>query len=128
MSQENVEIIRCCIQAWERGDEVGAMEVIAANVEVRLFPGEVFHGPGGVREAVATFVGAWDGLQVEYPEFVDAGDHVVVQVRWRGRGKSSGLETGAEFAAAYTLNQGKIVRYREFASMQQALEAVGLRK
>jgi ketosteroid isomerase-like protein len=130
MSEENVEIVRGFLQASQRGDEATAMGSVPADIEVRLFPaavGErVFHGQDGVRQAIAAFASVWEDTEFEYPDFTDAGDHVVVQVRWRARGRGSGVETGAEFAAAYTLDQGKIVRYREFASREKALEAVGL--
>jgi ketosteroid isomerase-like protein len=55
MSQENVEIVRCCCEAFDRGDYEAALEVLAPDVEYDLshFPdGGVYRGHEGVAHAV----------------------------------------------------------------------------
>ena len=70
---------------------------------------------------------AWGEPKLEVGEVIDAGDDLVlVQIRWCLRGRVSGLETEREYAAVFTLREGKIVRYRDYESWNEALEAVGL--
>jgi ketosteroid isomerase-like protein len=64
---------------------------------------------------------------MEPQEFIDAGDKVVVSVRLVGVGKQSGVATMANAAHMWTFREGKIVRLTVFQTLQEALEAVGLR-
>jgi hypothetical protein len=54
MSQENVEIVRRCCEAFNRGDYEGALDALDPEIEydLRHFPdGRVYRGHQGVREA-----------------------------------------------------------------------------
>src|SRR5829696_9942438 len=97
MSQENVEVVQAFLDAIGRGDERAAMRRLATEVEWHMFPagvgGEVFHGPHDVRDAGLASLSAWEKAELQVPEVIDAGDAVVVRVRWRLRGRASGLET-----------------------------------
>ena len=59
-------------------------------------------------------------------EFADTGDQVVVTVRFRARGRGSGIEVDARLYDVFTLRDGKIVRMDQFAERSEALEALGL--
>ena len=56
------------------------------------------------------------------------GDRVVVTVRFRARGRGSGIEVDARLYDLFTLRDGKIVRMDQFAEQSEALEAVGQRE
>ncbi len=76
---------------------------------------------------------AWRGSGLprstgEPREFIDAGDRVVVAVHASGRAKRSGLETTLDYAVVYTVEEGEIIRGREYATRADALEAVALRE
>ena len=43
-----------------------------------------------------------------------------------GRAKLSGTETDLRYAVVYTLRDGKVVRGREYLSVEEALAVVGL--
>jgi ketosteroid isomerase-like protein len=60
-------------------------------------------------------------------EFIEAGDQVVVAVRYSGRGRGSGIEFDATTYDVYALRDGVCVRKLEFNERSQALEAAGLR-
>ena len=60
MSQENVDIVRECCEAFDRGDYPAALAAFDPNVEYDLtnFPdGQIYRGPGGVREAFRIWMG-----------------------------------------------------------------------
>ncbi len=59
-------------------------------------------------------------------EYIDAGDQLVVIVRYRGRGRLSGIEVNDLQFEVHTLRKGQCMRKVEFPTRSQALEAVGL--
>jgi ketosteroid isomerase-like protein len=71
---------------------------------------------------------AWEYFHPEPIDFLDAGEHVVVDSRWKGRGRASGVEVERKTTQVWTLRQGKVVRFETFTERALALEAVGLRE
>ena len=129
MSQENVEIVRRCCEAFDRGDYEAALEAFAPDIEYDLthFPdGRVYLGHDGVREAFRTWMGTWEDYRQERDEPIGAGAEVVVPVREHGRGKGSGIELERRTFGVWTIRDGKAVRIRFYPTMSEALEAVGL--
>jgi hypothetical protein len=59
-------------------------------------------------------------------ETAEVGDWVIMRVLVAGRGKSSGLESTAEFFRAWSLLDGKPHRCFVRSTRAEALEAVGL--
>jgi ketosteroid isomerase-like protein len=128
MSQDNVELVQRCVTALQRGDWTAVIELLSPDVELMLASagvGDAFHGHEGFRQWVAVADEALADTEVEVHDALDAGDEVVARVRLRARGRSSGIETAIDYGALFTVAQGRIVRYREFASWRAALEAVG---
>jgi ketosteroid isomerase-like protein len=130
MSQENVEIVRRCIEAFQRGDYEAAMETIDPGIEYDLthFPdGKVYLGHEGVREAFRIWLGTWENYKQELDELIDLGcDEVLALVRESGRGKGSGIELERPTAGVWTLRDGKAVHIRFYPGKAEALEAAGL--
>ena len=132
MSQENVEVVRRSLDAFQRGDFDAAMEALDPRIEYDLthFPdGKVYLGHDGVREAFRIWLGTWEDYRQEVAEVIDLGeDEVVVVLREFGRGKGSGIEVERPTAGVWTLRDGKAVRIRFYAGKADALEAAGLRE
>jgi ketosteroid isomerase-like protein len=62
-------------------------------------------------------------------ELRDVGDDRVLGIqRLKGRAKLSGTETDLRYAVVSTVRAGKVVRGREYLSVEDAIEAVGLRE
>ena len=131
MSQENVEVVRRCCEAFDCGDYTAALEALDPAVEYDLthFPdGRVYRGREGVREAFRIWLGTWEDYRQERDEFVDAGDRVLVPTREFGRGKGSGLDLSRSTVGVWTLQNGEVVRIQFYSTKAEALEAVGLRE
>ncbi|HXE99709.1 MAG TPA: nuclear transport factor 2 family protein [Solirubrobacterales bacterium] len=130
MSQENVEVVRRCLDAFQRGDFDAATDALDPRIEYDLthFPdGKVYLGHDGVREAFRIWLGTWEDYRQEIDEVIDLGaDEVVVVLREFGRGKGSGIEVERPTAGVWTLRDGKAVRIRFYAGKVEALEATGL--
>ena len=128
MSQENVEIVRAALAAWNMGDTDTLREAMDPNVLVRPVEGWPEPGPFVGREAVLRWFEqlreAWDTDAMEPISFTDARDRVLVRLLWRGAGQ--GPESNMEFTAIYMLRKGVIVYQEHYWDHDEALEAVGL--
>lgn len=130
MCQENVEIVRHLIQAWDRGDYSAALDSIDPDIEVNVAYGADFDGTyrghAGLAEMLGAFWAEFEGPGIEIDEAMPAGGAVVVGVRFHGRGKRSGAEIDAPAWHAWRLRKGKAVRWQLFRTRQEALDAAGL--
>ena len=70
--------------------------------------------------------GDWDELETVIEEVIDAGDKVVMAVRYRGRGRASGVEVNDQLFEVHTFRDGQCVRKVDFQERAAALEAAGL--
>jgi ketosteroid isomerase-like protein len=133
MSEENVELVR---SMYRRGDPSRFFDLLDDEVEVDTSALEQLlddHLSGLVcgKDAVVDYFrhywGIWDDYVLDPVEIVDAGeDRVLVLHNERGRGRGSGTPFERYWASLYTLRGGKLVRWTNFASREDALEAAGL--
>ena len=136
MSQENVELVRSVIDAHERGDFATVFAAYDPEIEWRTGGGltapwsdfePVYHGHEGVRNFWRTWFAAWERVDFEYEEFIDAGDRVVTILSQRMRGRTSGIELEwSSYAQVWTFRNDKVVRVEFFPNRLEALEAAGL--
>ena len=134
MSQENVELLRRFIEAFNRGDLEGALALADAPSEFEFVPSGVLipdlsgvlRGPEGLRRLAEVFWGEFDDPRIEVQELTDAGDQVFVSFTFRGRGKQSGAETSWDTWGVWTVRDGRLVRFLGFTDRDPALEAAGL--
>jgi ketosteroid isomerase-like protein len=131
MSQENVEMVRAAIDAFNRGDLEGFVADVSSDFEYipsgRLpDAANAYHGPDEFKRFIGWLTEQFDDARLEVHEFIDADDQVVASVSNRGRGKASGIETSWNVWLVWTLRDGKAVRGQAFTSKREALEAAGL--
>jgi ketosteroid isomerase-like protein len=126
MSQENVEAARSCLEAYCRGDYEEASSYLAADVVWEVGQELPAHGPAAVRDVWRRWDAEWEELETVAEEYIDAGDQLVVIVRYRGRGRLSGIEVNDLQFEVHTLRDGQCIRKVEFPTRSQALQAVGL--
>ena len=128
MSEENVEIARRAIEAWNAGDMDRLRDLYDPDA-VYATPSDWIGGPYVGRDAIMEqfreLRDVWqDDSSFGRPELLDAGDRVVVQVDFHG--DTRGLPLTTEVAWVYTLREGLITRLEFFRSRAEALEAAGL--
>jgi ketosteroid isomerase-like protein len=134
MSQENVEIVSDVFDRWAAGDWGSALELFASDVEweVRtdLPDADVYRGHDGLLRLAARFVDVVDEMWIRAEEFIPvSGDAVLVPLRWGGRGRASGMDfEESRETWTFTVRTDKIVRVKEFATREEALEAAGLKE
>ena len=126
MSQENVEIVRKFIEDYRRGDYDEALASLAPDVVYKVAQEAPVHGPEAVRAVWERWETDWEELRTVPEDFIDAGDHVVVTIRYSGRGRHSGIEIADTFFQVWSFRDGKCVRKIEVTDRAEALEAAGL--
>lgn len=136
VASANVELVRQVIEAHERRDFEAVFAAYDPGIEWhvgRLLPHApldfepVYHGHAGVRRFFRQWLSAWETVSFEYEELIDAGEHVVVFLNQRMRGRTSGMEIDwPDYAQVWTVRGGKIVCSEFFLDRQEALEAAGV--
>ena len=105
------------------------MEVIDPEVEYVNPVGAVEegtrHGLPAFRVAVEKLFEGWATWHMEPEQLTAVGNQVAVVVRYRARGRTSGLELEGRESALFTLREGKVVRYEWFHEPDDALRAAG---
>ena len=86
----------------------------------------VRRGRAAFSKAVKPVFDGWEIWQAEPERLTAAGDHVVVVLRYRARGRGSGVEIEGRESALWTLRDGKVQRYAWFHEPTGALDAAGL--
>ena len=130
MAPANAEIVRLIYEAWSREEFPGRVELMDAEIEYVNPPGAIEPGTRrGLSEftaALAKSMDAWEYWRAEPEELREVGDDVVAVVRYRTRGKGSGVEIEGRESALWKLRDGKVVRYEWFHGADDAFAAAGL--
>ncbi len=129
MSQENVEIMRRGYEHFEATGQVRAHADLVWDVSNLGWPDQqIYTGCDGAEQFNAEWAAAWDDWELEAQEYVDAGERVVVILNQRGRSKATGIPVDMRFAQVWTFRDGQAIRMQMYASVDEALEAAGLRE
>ena len=131
MSQEDVEIVRKGIEAWNRRD--AELWLSYANPEIEWMPagpaaveGTLYRGYEEVASGFASVWETWEEFRFEESEVRDLGESVLWLGRVKMRGRASHVELDQEFAVHFVLRGGNVITVRAFLAWRGALAAVGL--
>jgi ketosteroid isomerase-like protein len=129
MSQENVEVVRRNIEAFNGRDLRAWLATFRSDGEMDWSRARgplkgVYRGHG---ELEAFWKGwlTFDWGELETYDIAEAGSEVVVPNTATFRGRE-GIEVVARSAFVFTVENGQIVRQQLFQERAEALEAVGL--
>ncbi len=129
MSQQNVDIVRAVLEAWNAPDMVAWRELHDPDVIMRNPEGWPEPGPFvGLDAVMRNFEEAreiWDTDTIEpISDFIAAGDRVLVRTIWRAAGR--GPASNMEFTIVFTVRKRRVVQIEFSWDHAEALEAVGL--
>jgi ketosteroid isomerase-like protein len=83
-------------------------------------------GTEAVRLYMADWLDTFDDVTFTPDEIIEVDiDRVLVCQRLGGVARQSGIETQLSFAVVYTIRDGRLVVVPEYATKEEALEAVG---
>jgi ketosteroid isomerase-like protein len=127
---EKIDIVRASMAAYTAGDFDAMAEMAAPDLELHEWPegpdSRVYHGTGAIAEARDEWSKAWESLDVEMTEIVEAGDRVFVAMNNTGKGRGSSIEIEMRTFAVFTIRDGKITKLQYFANREGAVAAAGL--
>jgi ketosteroid isomerase-like protein len=146
MSQQNVEIVR---SLWEplEGVNLAAIDwdadalrevlgnAYSADIELTTLAsglgsgvGEFYRGLDGLSRYLREWLEPFSEYVVNNLDYIEAGDCVLVPSRQFGVGAGSGARVELELTTLSELRDGKIVRVHQYDTLEEALEAAGLRE
>jgi ketosteroid isomerase-like protein len=132
MSQQNVEIVRQLNMLFNAGEIDTAMGRVHPDVQFRDLQNapdlpETVRGRDSMRRVLAQWASVYDDYRADVVEYLDADPWVLVDVRWHGKGKGSGLQVDVRTVDACKVQDGKVIEYVVgYRDMAAALKAVGL--
>jgi len=130
MSQENVEIVRRLVDAFNERDLESFAELTTPDFEwttsMAAVEGEIFWGREGIETYFGRMRDAWEEFLAVGDEFRDLGDRVLWRGRLQGRGRGSGVPVSAPLDILYDVRAGKVSSMHSFLDHDEALRAAGL--
>jgi ketosteroid isomerase-like protein len=133
MPEENVEIVRAAMEAWNRGDwdqalKDGTPDLVFDNSRDLGEWRGVHHGADEVKAMWQKFTEPWESVRIEIQEFIDVSEQVVLtrqKAHFVGRG---GIEVPGPVRSGWlwTIRDGALVHLAVYSDLDEALEAAGL--
>jgi uncharacterized protein len=127
----NGEIIKGLYDNFATGNIPGVLGAMDANIswtEAEGFMyGGTYTGPNGVLENVFMKIGAeWEGFSAVPDQIVDGGDTVVGLGTYSGKYLKTSKSVTVPFAHAWTLRDGKIVKFVQYTDTLVVARDLGL--
>ena len=132
MSRENVELMRDVFDAFNRRDLTGFFQRFHPELTYRNREDEpdvrMYRGLEDFKGYVASWLEMFDDLRIETRDFIGLEEQVIAVTDLYGRGRDTGADVRGSYVFLFRIRGGLIVQGREYATTDEALEAVGLRE
>ena len=132
MPSANVELVRSIFVAWERGDFTSAAWA-DPSIEWVVADGLVtgtWTGLAGLTEGTRDALGAFEDSRIEPEDYRELdNERVLVLVRYRGRGKTSGLDLAQVRATGAWLvhvRDGRVTKFVRYWNRERAFADLGI--
>ena len=132
----NVQVIRDAYDCFGRGDIPALLELMDPDIEWSEAEGnpyqpsgKAWRGPDAIVQNLFVKIGAdFDGTFVVHPKcFYDAGDTVVVEVRYTGTHKVTSKNLDAQVCHVWKPRGGKVTSFQQFVDTAQLQDVMGAR-
>jgi ketosteroid isomerase-like protein len=130
---DNARLVRGAYDAFAKGDIPAILALIDDRCEwfeaehSTHWSGGPLVGPQAVLEGVFMHIPEdFDGFTVTVRRVVDAGDTILVEVRYTGTGRATGRPFDAQAAHVWDMRDGKVVRWQQYADTLQLAEVTGV--
>ena len=128
MTDENQRLIREGYDAINRGDVDWLRSHTHPDLEFRSrfsgLAGRSYRGKRGFEQWLADTRDAWEEMQQVPERLIELDEErTIADVRFRGRGKSSGAVVEQRLAVVFTIRDGQTLRMDAYDSVEDALEA-----
>jgi ketosteroid isomerase-like protein len=130
VSEQNVETIRRLNAAFNAGDWEPIIAAFDHDVQFRDLLNapdlpEVMGGIDALTIVQSQWSDVYEGLRAEALEYIDAEPWVIVDVRWHGTSRGSGIPVDVRQVDALRFEDGRIVEYiTGYPDLPAALQAL----
>jgi ketosteroid isomerase-like protein len=130
MSQENVEVAKAGVEAWNRSDRRTWLALFRSDAEIDWSRARgplkgVYRGHDELEAFWGEFWSTFEDVQLETYGFAESGSEVVYSNTSHSRGRQ-GIEVTARSTFVVTVENGQITRLQMFQERAEALAAAGL--
>jgi hypothetical protein len=131
VSQENVELHRLSVSAFNSRDAEGYVALADPHVEIHsvlaAVGGGSYYGPDGVRSWFRDLQDAWgDEVRYEVEEYFDLGERTLSFGMLRGRGRQSGADVVLAGYQAMTWRGGVVIHFKAYPDKDICLKELGV--
>ena len=88
----------------------------------------VYVGHDGLRTFFREWYEAWEIVEADEEELIEAGDAVIWVETTRARGCASGAEVELKHAAVWEIRGAKVIRVTWFGTRAEAFQSAGIRE
>jgi ketosteroid isomerase-like protein len=131
MTGEKIAVVQRACEAWGTGDlavlyELYTPDVTADGGKLWLETDQVIEGVDAVVNGFAELIGSFERNELWPEGAIEAGNTLVVPLRWRGLAQGSESFFEQRLIGAFTFRGGRIASMTWFPVLADALDAVGL--
>jgi ketosteroid isomerase-like protein len=131
MSADNEGVVRQIFEAFNSEDIDLILSFTHSDFEVEVPPDlsaepDTYCGHDGMRRYWESFQDAMDEIRFEAERLWGSDQGVVVEMRVRAKGRQTAIPVEQRPVGVWTLCDRKVIRVRAYASLSEALKAVGL--
>jgi ketosteroid isomerase-like protein len=131
----NIQLARDIYDAFNRGDIAIVLSAFDPAIEWREAEGNPYEpsgsswtGPDAITQNLFVKMGAdWDGFTVHPKSFHEAGDTLVVEGRYAGTFKPTGMSLDAQVCHVLKFRDGKLTSFQQFVDTAQLQDVMGAR-
>jgi hypothetical protein len=127
MAQENLDIVRRWLWAFENSDELFA-ELTHPEIEWAPFEDNhtVFCGLASAMRIRSGWLDPWAEHRVDIEELLGRGSDLIAALHIGARGEGSGIDVDVHLYVHFKVRDGKVVYLYEHQDREEALKAAGL--
>ena len=128
MSQENVELHRRAVEAFNERDVDGIVALCDPEIELRsAVTTTLYRGHDGVRQWNRDLEEAFgEAIWIEPEAYFDLGEHTLTFHLLHGRGRQSGADVAERFAHVHRWHNGLTVWFKAYPNQKDALGDLGV--
>lgn len=126
---DNIELVRFGIEAFNRGDEEALLERFHPRVESRVGPGLMnsgtWFGHDGFREMVTIWGEAWETNEQTLVDVIAPDEyHVIAEIQQQAVGAGSGVPVAMTIHYLLDIREGLVMRFHIYGDRAGAFEAI----
>jgi hypothetical protein len=129
---KNCDVVKGIYTAFGKGDVPAVLGAFDPGIQWNeaenyvYADGNPYAGPQAVAAGVfQRIVSDVEGFTLTPEHFIDGGDTIVVEGRYRGMMKSTCKRVDAQFAHVWRLRDGKVIRFQQYTDTKQWAAAAG---